>query len=282
MKKRILACALLLALLTGCASGVSKTDGKTVAATTWPVAQFTEAVASGTGITVTRVISEPVSCLHDYSLSVDQMKAAENSQAVVISGAGLEGFMADALAHCPTVIDASQGIETLTGQEGTDPHIWMDPENAVKMVRNIEAGLAKLYPDDQDAFRKNADACCEKLEKLDQYGQDRLRTLKSRELVTFHDGFAYFAKAFDLTIAAAIEEEAGSEASAADLKDIVALVEKDSIPAVFTETNGSTAAASVIESETGVPGYTLDMCLGETDYWTAMKNNIDTIGEALG
>jgi ABC-type Zn uptake system ZnuABC Zn-binding protein ZnuA len=100
--------------------------------------------------------------------------------------------------------------------------------------------------------------------------------------VTFHDGFAYFAKAFDLTIAAAIEEEAGSEASAADLKGIVALVEKDKIPAVFTETNGSTAAASVIESETGVPGYTLDMCLGETDYLTAMKNNIDTIGEALG
>jgi zinc transport system substrate-binding protein len=282
MKKRILACALLLVLLTGCAPGVSKTDGKTVAATTWPVAQFAGAVVSGTDITVTRVISEPVSCLHDYSLSVDQMKAAENSQAVVISGAGLEDFMSDALASCPAVIDASQGIETTTGAEGVDPHIWMDPENAVKMVQNIAAGLAKLYPEDRDVFLKNADAYCKKLDDLDQYGQDRLRTLKSRELVTFHDGFAYFAKAFDLTIAAAIEEEAGSEASAADLKGIVALVEKDKIPAVFTETNGSTAAASVIESETGVPGYTLDMCLGETDYLTAMKNNIDTIGEALG
>ena len=99
MKKRILACALLLVLLTGCAPGVSKTDGKTVAATTWPVAQFAGAVVSGTDITVTRVISEPVSCLHDYSLSVDQMKAAENSQAVVISGAGLEDFMS---RHSPS------------------------------------------------------------------------------------------------------------------------------------------------------------------------------------
>ena len=99
MKKRILACALLLVLLTGCAPGVSKTDGKTVAATTWPVAQFAGAVVSGTDITVTRVISEPVSCLHDYSLSVDQMKAAENSQAVVISGAGLEDFM-----HCGQIV----------------------------------------------------------------------------------------------------------------------------------------------------------------------------------
>jgi ABC-type Zn uptake system ZnuABC Zn-binding protein ZnuA len=97
-----------------------------------------------------------VSCLHDYSLSVDQMKAAENSQAVVISGAGLEDFMSDALASCPAVIDASQGIETTTGAEGVDPHIWMDPENAVKMVQNIAAGLAKLYPEDRDVFLKNA------------------------------------------------------------------------------------------------------------------------------
>ena len=282
MLKKLFACAAILSLLLcGCASS-NQAEKKSVAATTWPVCQFAQAVAEGTDVTVTRVISEPVSCLHDYSLSVRQMEAVEKSAAVIISGAGLEDFMKDALAASPAVIDASEGIETRPGEDGTDPHIWMDPENAAAMVRNIAAGLAGLYPGSADTFRKNADAYCAKLEALDRYGKDTLKTLSCRELVTFHDGFAYFAGAFDLTIAAAIEEEAGSEASAKDLKGISELVQADAIPAVFVETNGSTAAASVISGQTGAKVYTLDMCLGEDDYLTAMTHNIDTIKEALG
>ena len=89
--------ALLLSvlLLCACAAPVSSSG---VAATTGPVAQFARAIAAGTDVTVTQVIADSVSCLHDYSLSVRQMQTIENSRLVLISGAGLEDFMEDALA----------------------------------------------------------------------------------------------------------------------------------------------------------------------------------------
>jgi zinc transport system substrate-binding protein len=281
LKKLLAGAAILAILLCGCSAPAQKNE-KSVAATTWPVCQFAQAVAEGTGVTVARVISEPVSCLHDYSLSVRQMEAVGKSAAVIISGAGLEDFMKDALAQAPAVIDASEGIETTASDEGTDPHVWMDVKNAETMVENIAKGLAELYPNDAAAFQKNADAYCRKLAALDEYGKNELKDLSCRELVTFHDGFTYFAKAYDLTIAASIEEEAGSEASAKDLKGISELVKKDKIPGIFVETNGSTAAASVVSQAAGVKVYTLDMCLGKDDYLTAMKKNFDTIKGALG
>ena len=78
-----------------------------------------------------------------------------------------------------------------------------------------------------------------------------------------------------------MEEEAGSEASAADLTEIIAQVRENRLPAVFVEANGSVGAASVIRAETGVSVGVLDMAMGGSDYFEAMKANIDTLKEAL-
>ena len=101
-------------------------------------------------------------------------------------------------------------------------------------------------------------------------------------LVTFHDGFSYFAQAFDLTILEAVEEESGSEASAQELKHLIGVVRENDLPAIFTERNGSTSAAGVISRETGVTVYSLDMAMAGDSYFDAMYRNIDTIKEALG
>ena len=180
MYRRILALALLLALvLTGCAQAPASVDEACVAATTYPVWQFTCAVTEGTGLRVERVISEPVSCVHDYALSVEQMKILSRSRAVVISGLGLEDFMADVLPDGERCIDASAGIETLSAEahdhdhdhdhDGhghdhehgeADPHLWLDPARAGQMVRNIAAGLSGLYPAYAETFSQNAEAYC--------------------------------------------------------------------------------------------------------------------------
>lgn len=281
MKKHfliLLALALVLFPLSGC---VQQGKPAQIAATTLPVYEFTAKLCRGTPITITRLVTENVSCLHDYTLQVSQMRAAEAAQVVILSGAGLEEFMGDILAGAPVTVDASLGIPLLNGEEGADPHIWLSPANARQMAQNICNGLVRQFPAYADTFNKNLDALNAELFALEAYGRYVLAELRCRELITFHDGFSYFAEAFDLHILHAAEEEAGSEASASQLIELVGLVRSYGLPAIFTEANGSTAAASVIAGETGAAVFTLDMAMAGNSYFDAMYHNIDAIKEAL-
>lgn len=292
--KIILTAALAAALLCGCAP---KADYAPIAATTLPVWDFTSRLCQGTPLAVTRLVTEQVSCLHDYSLNVRQVKAAEAAQVVVISGAGLEDFLDDLLLDAPT-IDASQGISLLHSDEAheeeehhheedghhheEDPHIWLSPENAQAMAQYICDGLSRQYPDYEDTFRANLEDLLSQLEALQSYGEEQLSGLQCRELIPFHDGFSYFAQAFHLTILESVEEESGSEASAKDLIHLTELVRDHNLPAIFTEVSGSDSAAQVIARETGCKVYALDMAMSGDSYFEAMYHNIDTIREALG
>lgn len=292
--KIILTAALAAALLCGCAP---KADYAPIAATTLPVWDFTSRLCQDTPLAVTRLVTEQVSCLHDYSLNVRQVKAAEAAQVVIISGAGLEDFLDDLLLDVPT-IDASQGISLLHSGEGheeeehhheedghhheEDPHIWLSPENAQVMAKNICEGLSRQYPDYEDTFRANLGKLLSQLEALQSYGEEQLSGLQCRELIPFHDGFSYFAQAFHLTILESVEEESGSEASAKDLIHLTELVRTHDLPAIFTEVSGSDSAARVIARETGCKVYALDMAMSGSSYFEAMYHNIDTIREALG
>lgn len=297
MKK--LFCFLLAAALLAALAGCQADAPCQIAATTAPVWEFTTRLCQGTPLTVSRLVTQSVSCLHDYSLSVQQMKRTEQAQLVILSGAGLEEFMEDILDG-KTVVDASQGISLLTGDSGhdhhdgegshedhnghhhdQDPHIWLSPVNAAIMAQNICDGLTAQYPQYEEIFQSNLAFLQQDLENLLLYGSYALADLSCRELITFHDGFAYLAQAFDLEIIRAIEEESGSEASARELMELIEEVQRHQLPAIFTEVNGSPAAASVICAETGVNSFALDMAMGDRGYFDAMYYNIDTLKEAL-
>ena len=289
MKRLFSIICLIALLLTGCTSDQPQAQ---VAATTLPVYEFTSRLCQGTGITVTRLVTESVSCLHDYSLNVRQVKAAEAAEVVIISGAGLEEFMEDILDG-KNVIDSSSGIEQLEcatvhdhehdhgHHHGQDSHIWLSPANAKIMAQNICAGLCVQFPEYEKIFKDNLVSLLADLDALQTYGETSLKGLSSRELITFHDGFGYFADCYGLHILEAVEEESGSEASAQELKHLIGIVREHELKAIFTETNGSVSAAEVISRETGVPIYTLDMAMGGDSYFDAMYHNIDTIKEAL-
>lgn len=277
--------------LSGCSSGAQAQ----IAATTGPVWQFTAALCEGTPLTVDRVITDNVSCLHEYTLTVNQMKLVEGAELIIISGAGLEEFMEDIL-HDRQVLNASENIAVLEmnghhhheqndheehHHHEHDPHIWLSPVNARTMAENICAGLSARYPSYTDIFEDNLTDLTNRLQALQTYGEESLQNLSCRELITFHDGFAYLADAFDLSILDAIEEESGSEASSQELIELIELVSHHQLPAVFTEINGSASAASVICAETDIQSYALDMSLSGDDYFASMYHNIDTLKEAL-
>ena len=297
MKKlSALLCALML-LLSACGRPTpsqAEDDGKLhILATTYPVYLFTTAVTQGAEhVEVGLLVNQQTSCLHDYTLTVGNMKAIEGADVIVMNGAGLEDFMSDALAASDAaVIDCSEGIDLLPaqGHEGHDheaefdPHIWMNEESAAVMMNNILHGLEQVDQEHLELYTENFNAAAALLPGDDP----RTAALACPYLITFHDGFQYFAQDNGLTLLKSIEEEEGSEASAAEIKEIVSLIQEYDIPAIFSEVNGSAASARAISRETGCAVYQLDMIMsGEGEgiqaYIDAMQKNIDTIVEALG
>lgn len=293
MKRLLCVTLIILSLCTVFSGCNTKSEKVNIAVTTRPVWEFATRITSGTDLTVKLLISEPVSCLHDYSLNVDQVRTAENADVVILSGAGLESSMIS-IFDAKQIIDCSAGISFLGCDDAhdhkdhhddhshdIDPHIWLSPNNAKQMAVTICQSLTQRYPQHKAEFQANLNNLLDDLNALENYGHQQLSGLPSRNMITFHDGFAYFAQDFDCTILRAVEEESGSEASAAVLKELIMLVERYRLPAVFTEENGSTSAARIIASECNIPIYTLDMALSERSYFEAMYHNIDTIKEAL-
>ena len=302
MKRPILSMLLsVLLLLPGCTqapSGSSQEEGLTVLATTYPVYLFARTVAQGVeGVTVERLNTGSVSCLHDYTLSVDDMKKIEGADVIAMNGAGLEDFMDDALAaSSAAVIDCSQGVALLENadhihEEGDgghdhghwDPHYWMDPGNAAVMVRNLQEGFALADPDHGDAYARNGE---EAAGQLPSFAGDCTQALEGAEgaaLITFHDGFRYFAQALGLPLLASIEEEEGSEASAMEINEITQLVKEHQLPVIFTEVNGSDATAQAIARETGCAVSQLTMLMdgpedgGLDAYYDGMQSNITAV-----
>lgn len=288
---------LIIALICGLISGCGPQESPDIAVTTLPIATFTEALCQGTGLTVEQLITEEVSCLHDYTLTVSQMRTIEGAKLIILSGAGLEEFMEEALTGAEAVADASAGIELLEGgchhhhedeedhaddhEHELDPHIWLSPENAAVMAENICWALCAQFPEQKEQFLANLPGLLEEIRAVERYAEEQLSTLSHREIITFHDGFGYLAHAFDLEILEAIEEESGSEASAMELIELIGIVERHGVPALFIEANGSSSAAAVISRETGVPVYTLTMAMSGESWFDCMYHNIDTLKEAL-
>ena len=280
-------------LLLSCMSGCTPSEAADIAATTLPVYEFTIQICEGTGLTVSRLVSENISCLHDYTLQVSQMQAIQGANVVILSGGGLEDFMEDALQNTQHVIVASESLSLLEGNHNDhnhshtehvheeDPHIWLSPANAKVMAHNICHGLTELYPQYADIFQGNLQNLQAELDALQAYGEEALADLSCRELITFHDGFSYFAESFHLEILESVEEESGSEASAAQLIHLTNIVREYQIPAIFTEINGSVSAAEIVAVEAGVEVFQLDMAMGSRSYFDAMRHNIDIIREAM-
>ena len=337
MLKKLLPLALTLVLsLTACGPAPQEANQDTdfqLVATTYPVYLMAKEVTRDVeGITVTCMINQGIGCLHDYTLSIHDMKILDSADLLALSGAGLEESMADAIAAagCPQ-IDCSVGVALLESShehdhdhdeeaeeaddhlhEDAQPeeddhhhedeaeidyashdhehdnHIWMDPLRAAQMMENLAEGLAQADPANAETYRANAQNAQALLAQAQEEISASLAGLPCRDLITFHDGFAYFADTFGLTILRSIEEEAGSEASAHDVVEILEEIELHALPAIFTEVNGGTATAEMIQRECGIPIYSLDMMMsGPTEgevgiqtYLDRIIQNAETIQEA--
>ena len=292
--KRILCLlsALMAALLiAGCGGGEKKKEGVRIVTSFFPMYVATINVADGVeGVTVSNMTAPQIGCLHDYQLSVEDMKKLEKADIFVANGGGMESFLTKVTESRKNLklVEAAKGIPMLKDAEGPNPHLWVGISHYIQQVQNIADQLAAADAKHADQYKKNAEAYIAKLNKLKQDMHGKLDKLSNRKIVTFHEAFPYMAQEFKLDIAAVVEREPGTEPTPQELEALIKQVKGLPVKALFTEPQYSPAAAETIVRETGAKIYQLDPCVtGEAKsenrdaYLKAMAKNADVLAEAL-
>ena len=233
-------------------------------------------------------------CLHDVQLTAGDMRALAEADIFLVNGADMESYLThvfDALPELP-VADASAGVEllpSLTGETPFNPHIWLDAGNAMAMVRNLAEGLMAALPAQAERIAANRDAYLARLQALDAELREGLADVARRDIVTFHEAFPYFAKAYGLNVAAVVAKEPGDALSPRELAELIETERSLGNPPLFTEPQYADLAAQTVAAETGAAVYELDPCVTgpETDipltyYEDVMRANLAVLREALG
>jgi zinc transport system substrate-binding protein len=240
------------------------------------------------GVRVVNVTPMATGCLHDYALTAADMKRLAAADIFFTNGAGMESFIETVARQFKglRIISLCDGIPLLRNPDGTDnPHVWVGIGNAIKQVQNLGSAMVLFDPDNAELYAVNTDGYIRKLRALEEEMHARLAPYAGRKIVTFHEAFPYFAREFQLDIAAVIEREPGSAPSAKELAATITLIKSSGIGIVFTEPQYSARAADTIARQTGAGIYSLDPAVTGPDsadaYETIMRGNLVSIMNAF-
>jgi manganese/iron transport system substrate-binding protein len=179
------------------------------------------------------------------------------------------------------------------GQKVPDPHVWGDASNVIPMVAAIRDALIELEPQHRDRFTQNAAQLTQELQQLDDWIQQQIQTIppQKRKLVTTHDAFQYYGKAYGLAIAGTlIGISTEEQPSAQTVQKLVESIKSIQVPAIFAETTINPALIQTVAQESGVklaPQQLYSDSIGAPgssgdSYIKMMVANTTTIVEALG
>ncbi len=298
MKRRI--CCLLLAFafifcLSSCTEekGEDIGTGFDIVTSFYPVYVAAANIIDGAmGVTLTNLTKENSGCLHDYSLTTEDLKMLSGADVFIVSGLGMESFVSKAAEGIPSlcILDCSEGIDNIIEHDGQiNPHYWMNIDNAVSQCRAISDKLCELDPQNAEVYRANTNIYVEKLEKLALEAWACVSSLSLRDMVVFHESFDYFAAQFGLDIVSVLSNHDGSAASPKKIADTVEFMREKNIRAVFTEEQFASDALDTVVREVGADVYTLD-CVTQGSvgadakdaYLKALQKNLETLKSALG
>src|SRR5438876_2834050 len=194
---------------------------------------------------------------HVFEPSPDQVRLLTQAQLFVVNGLGLEGWMTrliqSAQYRSPLVV-ATEGIEPIAPAEGsTDPHAWQDPRNGLIYARNIMRALAGVDPQNAKAYRRRLRGYEAQLEALDQRVRERLGEVppEKRRVITTHDAFAYYGRAYGVAFTAPEGLNTESEPSAKTVAELISQIRREGIKALFLENISDPRLMEMIARETG-------------------------------
>jgi len=261
----------LALLVGGCGQPGSGDDGKlAVVATTTQIGDWVREVGGG-AVAVDQVL-QPNTDPHEYEPRPSDVEAAAGATLVFASGDDLDGWIEQIVSDGgsdATIVDLGAAVpERLPGESSGaeasryDPHWWHDPRNAEAAVREIGRRLASADPSHRREFERNVSSYLSRLRKLDAGIASCVGSVPAgrRKLVTDHDAFGYFADRYGIDVVGAVipSQTTQAEPSAKDLSELVGLIEREKVEAVFPESSLSAKVAEAIANQTGAAAsYTL-------------------------
>jgi len=280
-----------------------------VIASIYPIADMVRQVG-GDHVDVAFVLPAGASP-HTFEPKPSLVKKISSARIFFMIGAGLE-FWAEKFINLGrpglTTIVFSEGVSLIhtTGHHHEDeaehhhatlsnsghesdvanPHIWTDPVIAKTMVSKITTALCEVDHQNLTYYKEKEQRYLEKLDKLDQMIQKTVSTFTIRKYVSFHASWDYFARRYGLESSGVIEAAPGRNPTSIQIKNIVAMIKKYHIRAVFAEPQLNPRAAEIIAREAGVNVFLLDPLggpnlKGRSTYIDLIKYNLKIMQEAM-
>lgn len=318
MKLRVQIYTLLLVatfLLTGCNENPDSEETKvkdtlSIYTTIFPIEDFTKKIG-GEHVTIKSVY--PVGAdAHTYEPTMKTMMDIAEADLLIYNGGGLESFigkMESSLKNEKVVkIEASKGVQLLSSEEehdeaepdekdhdndahhhDKDPHIWIDPENAIIMAENIKNALSEQMPSAKDEFEKNYQELRIKLEQIDTDLRTVVESADRKEILVSHAAFGYWEHRYGLEQISITGLSTENEPSQKQLQTIIETAKEYNIKYIIYNQNPPTKVADMIQKETGTKALTLHNLeyitekdkQSNEDYFSIMDKNIDALKKAL-
>jgi manganese/iron transport system substrate-binding protein len=248
--------------LTGCGENqrTAEDDKPNVVSTSTMISDWTAEIGGGE-IDLIGIL-KPGDDPHVYEPVPADTQAMEEAQLILYNGYNLEAGLIrllDSAGANATKLAVGEVVAPLEleeeGQSVPDPHVWGNVENTIVMVQAIRDALIELSPDDRQQFTQNADRLIAELGQLHTWIQQQIATIPPdrRKLVTTHDAFQYYARAYGLDVPGTlIGISTEEQPSAQTLQQLVESIKGLGISSIFAETTINPQLITTVAEESGV------------------------------
>lgn len=305
----LLAVGLCVPMMAGCdtassSSGGTVTGRKIKVTTTVGMVGDLVRNVGGDRVEVTTLMGPGVDP-HLYKASEGDLRRLADADVIFYNGLNLEGKMADIFVRMATsgkpTYAVSDSVEKSLLREPPeflghyDPHLWFDVSMWQQTLPTVVQGLSKLDPDNASAFEASATAYEAKLKELHTYCVEQMATVpeSQRVLVTAHDAFGYFGRAYKIRVLGLQGISTATEAGLKDIQRRVDDIVKTKVKAVFVESSVSHRAIEAVVAgckarghATRIGGTLYSDAMGEPGteqgtYLGMVRHNVDSIVKAL-
>lgn len=285
-------------VVAACAQAPAAGSGITVVATTTIIADLAKQVG-GPDANV-ESLAPAGAAVEDYQPAPEDAKKVASAKVILINGLALDRWsekLRKNAAPDAKVVILSDDLPRLGIGESDDedinkngnPHYWFDVKYAKTYVERIRDALIAVDPAHADGYTSRAMAYLAMLDDLDREIRVQVQQIpqERRKLVTSHDAFPYFAKAYGFKIVGFAEPEGGKEPSAGELAKLVDKVKAERVPAIFSEAQVSPNVAQALAKDAGVKTVVTDLVtdsLGDPpadSYLGLMRTDVKKIVDAL-